>query len=175
MVRYMLLSPVVIHAWQSNPDFSLHNCAVSCGICKVKCKDEVADCPQWAAQGACAENKHYMAKACPLSCDVCHAHHGQEPHSTCLNQEEDAACKRWAAEGECQSNADFMMRRCAGACGLCKNVCQDHDVSCPAWSKAGECKENQAFMLKTCPASCGVCSKLKSSILAKERRSKDEM
>ena len=62
MGRYMLLSPVLIHAWQSNPDFSLHNCAVSCGICKVKCKDEVADCPQWAAQGACVDNKHYMAK-----------------------------------------------------------------------------------------------------------------
>ena len=45
-------------------------CPHSCGSCPIICRDVEEACPDWAKQGQCADNPHFMRRACMFSCAI---------------------------------------------------------------------------------------------------------
>ena len=59
-------------------------CPQLCGACG-RCRDERAECSDWAAGGSCKANADFMARTCPLACNMCtHAYDHEPPHAVAL-------------------------------------------------------------------------------------------
>ena len=101
----------------TNPEFMLHACAESCGVCSTShgdgCADENATaCAAWERSGQCHHNTAYMLKHCASSCGLCRT----------LCKDHDESCAAWAQSGECDANRVVMIQKCPASCGLCSTL-----------------------------------------------------
>lgn len=120
-------------------------------------------CPVWQEQGQCEEEKDYMKKHCPVSCNINSAKADPVP----LCKDFHSRCKVWADLGECTANRN-MKKYCAKSCDLCDvnsldlaleddPDCVDNHANCGFWAEKGECESNPTYMLANCMKSCGSC------------------
>lgn len=136
------------------------------GVC-----DTHERCPVWQEQGLCEEEKDYMTRHCPVSCNMKHSK--ATPVASCVDAH--PRCKVWADLGECTVNARNMRQYCAKSCDLCDEHaleaaldeeensanpdCVDSHTNCDFWAEKGECESNPTYMLANCMKSCGACPK----------------
>jgi hypothetical protein len=138
----------------------LTQCPVSCGVCTSMCLDRHSDCANWAAEGGCLNNSHYMLRECSSSCKVC----DKARHSTEICDDRHIRqCHIWGAH-ECTVNPVVLLNDCPKLCGACELVCADKKPDCPGWAKAKEgrtaCEEHGGWLSTECPYSCGLCPRM---------------
>ena len=98
---------------------NLHKLLNLLGVMET-CRDDHADCPNWASGGQCDANPAYMLDNCRASCGACSRTEGIDDESTCRNSSPDKDCEYWSTMGECDRNEAFMKTACARSCGVCK-------------------------------------------------------
>ncbi len=77
------------------------------------CQDEDPRCYEWAVEGECRRNLHYMLSSCARSCGSCQSLPGGDrglsaeeriDEIICLDKHAGGECHKWAMEGECLIN-----------------------------------------------------------------------
>lgn len=86
------------------------------------CQDKDEQCYEWAVEGECRRNLHFMLTSCARSCGSCHSLprgsrgfvHVQEETTTAICFDEHAGhdCHKWAMEGECLINPSCTFVKC---------------------------------------------------------------
>lgn len=84
------------------------------------CQDNDQQCYEWAVEGECRRNLHFMLTSCARSCGSCHSlprgSRGfvEEITTTaiCLDEHAGHECQKWAMEGECLINPSCTFVKC---------------------------------------------------------------
>jgi ShK domain-like len=131
----------------------------------IPCRDDYAECSEWAVEGSCATNSSFMLSSCRKSCQLCdhvNTMEGGEIHiSNCFGKAQVAA--GWSKEITIQrvQNVSKYMFEHVFKEPLYKNIrssCKNLHEYCSYWAAAKQrCEKDVLFMSVVCSLACYSC------------------